>query len=330
MKNLSFVLYVVAIVGCGDNSNPGVDAAGMTDAADMGPPRVLSVTPADGEDSVSAQVNIVVTFSKPMNKVATQAAYQSPDIPPGQVVFSWNETGTELTVDPASDLEYATGADPQTLTARAYAYFISTVAEDLSGNALDQQTNVTFYTLRHVVDQTLAAPDSSLSSSWRSDNTIGTGDCLTQYCVGDSQSAPNRYYVVGLTFDLTRLAPGAVLESATLSSAQNTVSGNPLANLGTLNLEQVSYSVVDAVSQDGLFVAPALASGNPVGVFSTSATPGDRSMNVATQVEASRNQGDSVVQFRLKWTHDSNFDGISDVFTYLPGTTQLTLSYLAP
>jgi hypothetical protein len=52
-------------------------------------PSIVSVTPTDGAVGVSNEQPIVVTFSTPMDRQATERAYQSEGIPSSSVSFSW-------------------------------------------------------------------------------------------------------------------------------------------------------------------------------------------------------------------------------------------------
>jgi hypothetical protein len=72
-------------------------------------PVVVSVSPANGTTGVSANTTIVVTFSKPMDRALTQAAYQSTDLPTANVTFTWDVSDTVMTIKPNAALEYAKG-----------------------------------------------------------------------------------------------------------------------------------------------------------------------------------------------------------------------------
>ena len=69
------------------------------------PPTVSSVSPSDGSTGVSRDADVVVTFSEAMDRTATQGAFslkRGTETIPG--AFSWNETSTVLTFNPASAL----------------------------------------------------------------------------------------------------------------------------------------------------------------------------------------------------------------------------------
>ena len=108
----------------------------VTVASLPAPPTVVSVSPADGSIGVTADAKIIVTFSKPMDQAATQAAYQSADLPSTGVTFDWNAAATEMTVKPNAPLIYATGSDPNAVVAKAYAFRLTSTAKDKTGNAL--------------------------------------------------------------------------------------------------------------------------------------------------------------------------------------------------
>ena len=86
------------------------------------PPRVQSISPADGATDVAVDASVVVNFSEPMN--TSSVSYNiSPN--PGGVTPAWNGAGTQLTLA-HSDFAYST------------AYTVSiTGGTDVDGNGLE-------------------------------------------------------------------------------------------------------------------------------------------------------------------------------------------------
>ena len=172
--------------GCaaGQNCNFGTDclsgdcAGGVCQQGDVDPPTIVSITPSDGATGVEKDANIVIQFSEPMDEVNTEGAYSSTDLPPSSVTFSWNLSSDTLTINPINDLAYASGSDPNTVSALEYAFVITTQARDVAGNTLTVARNSSFYTLREIT-QSLASV-SSLTGDVRDE--IGRASCRERVC----------------------------------------------------------------------------------------------------------------------------------------------------
>ncbi len=176
---------------------------------DTTPPTVASVDPPNGATGVRKDKVITVTFSKPMNQIATQAAYQSADLPSSAVTFTWSADGKIMTIKPNALLQYKETADPND-QAKTYSLIITNTATDVVGNKLNQ-TGLNFSTLKQVKSSNLIrALQFSLDSS-------GT-DILDCYvvCVGDSSK--NNEFRGFFVFNLTQ-GP-ADLNSSSLISAR--------------------------------------------------------------------------------------------------------------
>jgi hypothetical protein len=133
---------------CNANQPETCDAAGAWQASDgdCTPPTILSITPSNNATGVRKDAVIVVTFSEPMNRQTTEAAFSSPNLP--AVKFSWNASGTIATITPTSPLDYAAGEVPST-AAKAYSFSFGTVATDVAGNRLAAHSHG-FSTLRRL------------------------------------------------------------------------------------------------------------------------------------------------------------------------------------
>lgn len=125
-----------------------VTVEGSTDTT---PPTLLAVSPSNGATGVAKDTTITLTFSEPMKKAETQAAYQSgsPGLRPGEVSFEWNTGGTVLTIQPNAPLGYASGTDPDATPALGYAFNLTDAATDLAGNKLAPLASE-FKTLRQI------------------------------------------------------------------------------------------------------------------------------------------------------------------------------------
>jgi PKD repeat protein len=153
-------------------------------------PKIVSVSPTAGQKGVKSDAVIVITFDEPMNKTATQGAFQSADL--GLVIFSWNTAGTLLTLKPSVALTYATGS-----TAKRYGYLLSG-AKDVAGNVL-ADSSYSFDTLRRVPNIFKSVP--TIDGTASSDATVTRSSFSTQ--VGDDDKDVVKKTL--LSFDLSSL-----------------------------------------------------------------------------------------------------------------------------
>lgn len=301
----------------GGAGNSGGSGAGPGD--DLDPPTIVSVSPSDGSVGVTADTDLVIEFSEPMDKVATQASYQSADIPSGGVTFSWNAEGTILTIDPVADLAYATGPTPDAVAAASFSFTISQVAADEAGNALAEPATTTFDTLRRI--EHALEPIPSLCGLVRSD----TGLVGTSTWVGDTSG--NGQYKGFATMDIAPLPENIVLfEEATLRLDQlSSGLGNPYAGLGGLvNVQHVLYPVKNLAA---LSVAPL----SLAGVLSTNQVEEYKEVAVLAQVEedyAEREARLNRSQYRLEFPVVTDFDETADVAIFHSATSELVVRYL--
>lgn len=91
---LASVLIVLALAGCGlSSTTPAPTPTPTTPTTptpepDTTPPTVVSISPANGATAIESDANIIITFSEGMDQAATEAAYQSADLPTSEVSFS--------------------------------------------------------------------------------------------------------------------------------------------------------------------------------------------------------------------------------------------------
>jgi hypothetical protein len=155
--------------------------AGPTDTT---APTIASVSPTEGAAEVDPAGKVSVTFTEPMNRQATQAAFSL--TPTGQPTakvsgsFSWN--GNTMTFDPASDLAKGT----------AYTATVESDATDPAGNGLSAEKSWNFTTKRTTPVTAFPSATTILSGSPRS----GTSSRLA----GDD----NSYYQVNSSSATTR------------------------------------------------------------------------------------------------------------------------------
>ncbi len=295
---------------------------GTPDLPDTTPPRVVSVSPADDASGVVADANLVVTFSEPMDRVTTQAAYQSADILPSTVTFSWNATSTVLTINPVSDLEYAEVLDPR-LPARLYSASITTTAEDESGNRLARDFEWSFGTMRRV-SQLLSVPVANVFEVYSSlGSRTGCQTASTTYA-GDNIDNTGVFMFVSV--DIRALPEGiAQWEGATLSGVQSYAVDAPYL-LGSLRAYHLSVFPPESVT----WATPVL---RPLGAFSSNDSVGARSVNVLPALaddysqRVARNQ---LSQYRLSFDDMTDGNSNVDLATFTCGGFYLTARYVIP
>lgn len=287
-------------------------------------PFIVSVSPANGAVGVESDALLVITFSEPMDREATESAYLSEDLPSGDVTFTWNEDSTVLTITPNLPLLLAAGGDPAAVTALDYTYVVSDLARDAQGEALLARA-FSFSTARQITQAYAAIQDRDLTGNFRGNGNYGNGDCArnqTTVCIGDSANPADFQFRGFLSFDLREL-PSDIkrLEMAELSFEVEDTNGNAFNSLGDLLAEHVDFELIDA---DAFEVEP-LAS---FGVVATAASQGsliefDVSDAILADVAAQR-----VTQLRLRFQQDTDEDGNADMIISDWSTQQIRVVFL--
>jgi Bacterial Ig-like domain len=245
MKALALCCSIL-LASCGNG------ASGTTPTPTPVPtaPTVMSVSPADGVKGVAADARIVVTFSQPMDQLATQAAYQSDSLPTSGVTFDWDSAGMVMTITPNAPLAYARGTSTS-VTAKRYDFNLTSVARDRVGTAL-VPLSVGFTTLRDIT-VTLGS-QADLSGTLRIDGTVtGLVPKTSKLTVGDSFN--NTGFRSLLSFDLSGIPtglPASDLRLATFQLFKNGVGGDPYLYLnppcsGTVQCDEYATVHLDHV-----------------------------------------------------------------------------------
>lgn len=196
--------------------------------ADTTKPSAVSSAPGTNEMGVARNANISITFSEPMNKAATQAAF-SITSPAGFTTgaYSWSADGRTMTFNPQGTFAFG----------QPVAWRVTTDAQDLAGNALTQAISRGFYVVRQgtLVLEAMPALDGHITSA----GTVSTG--ASMLFVGDSVNVPS--YRGFLSFDLNALPENLLrVTNASLYVFLHAKNGDPVANLGgAAKLERVSY-----------------------------------------------------------------------------------------
>lgn len=302
-------------------------------------PTVISVDPPNGATGVAKDKSIVITFSEKMDQLATQAAYQSADLPASAVTFNWDAEGTTLTIKPNSPLVYASGSST-TIAAKTYALSVSSTAKDVAGNSLAPLSS-SFSTLKAI--------STSFSGEKVRDGTVTQSGFVntngTTLVVGDNtaNSAMRGFF----SFDLTSIPGDAVsIASATITIFKQTLRGAPYTALNpctnpTLCLPYVAMSLEHVSYGDGLtaedFNTPSLA--DLGGIDNTfKPTSGSLSADVTATVQndlANRAARGNRSQYRLSFPLATNNDSIEDDVSLVTGDSstnqpRLEVVYLIP
>ncbi len=257
-----------------------------------------------------------------MDKAATQAGYQSVDLPAAAVTFEWNAAGDELTITPNAPLAYAEGTDPGSTEALSYSFTLTTAAESEQGEALPEDTEVSFSTLRRLSQD--FEDDPLLSGRVRD---LGGATLLGgSYLLGDaSNNDVGRGFV---SFDVSLLAEGPVtVETANFHARWSQQIGNPFIDLGAVVYQHVAYDTFD----NALFDTPGIGAAD--GLFGT-ALEDEVDRDVTSVVETVLSDAatyEQRVQFRMLWFFsETDGDGQNDGVTLIASDLGLELTYLAP
>jgi hypothetical protein len=279
-----------------------------TPPADVTSPSVLSVSPSIDASGVKADQPIVITFSEPMSQGATQAAYQSADLPASSVSFLWNSDSTTLTLKPKAPLEYAMG-EAGTDFARApqakrYVFQVGPMATDIAGNALALFSS-SFTTLRRV-GMEFRGPigmDGAVDSQGLVDASSGFIN------IGDGVNDEQKKGF--FSFDIRALPVEiSAIESAIMRIYHSTGTGTS-ASLGNLTVEHVTYTSLVPI----LFSSPSLAKLNTFPLVPTD-TYGETLVTDAFRkdVELRASQA-SRSQYRLAFDTPTDSDKVADYVT---------------
>ncbi len=210
---------------------------------DTTPPSIVSITPGNGAVGISKDVKIKLKFSETMNKIATELAYVSTDMP--SVQFTWSENDTTLEIDPAGDLNY-------TLSGKEYSFNLGAAATDLAGNALSPISS-TFRTFKEL-NATLKS-DATRDGWVRSDSEFDIAG--TRLYIGDSTLVDNAQYKSYLSFDLSSLEATGLTTSDRLTSAKlrlfqgDAPDGSPYTNLALNGKKLIATHVSYGSSLNG-------------------------------------------------------------------------------
>jgi hypothetical protein len=309
--------------GAGGSPDGEGGEGGSAPPPDTTAPTIVSVSPEDGVNGVRADADLVITFSEPMDRVSTQAAYQSADIPAGAVTFSWNSDSSVLTVNPNSDLAYADGNDLN-VVARSFAAQVTDTAEDEAGNRLASNFDWSFRTLRRIT-QTFST--GTIHNVRSSDTTLGipcTSISPLTY-VGDRADNVGLHLLI--TRDISALPEGIVeWEVATLSSNQVESEQSVFDDFGLILTHHVSLLPPTTATWSSSTL-------RALGQYSNSPAAGARSVNVRDALADDyehRSERQQTSQYRIGFERTTDGDSVADAVSFNCPSWVLTSQYLIP
>lgn len=284
------------------------------DEADTTAPNIVSTFPEDEATGVFAEDIIVIEFSEPMDQEATEASYVSLELPATDVGFSWNEDGTQLTITPNEDLEYAAGWVPENVTANHFEYVLAG-AKDLAGNLLEN-SQVGFDTARLIL---ATAPLIDIASG-----SIQMSSGSTQATIGAGDTSDGEYYRGYASFELPAL-PGDRLDILVqFQTQQSYVDGAPFTNLVTedhgLCLMAAAFSNAEEVQQYEISA--------PIADLSNDPELGARIVDVTEVVESLYENEANWAQFIIEFANPTDGAVDGDMVHFDNAQTWLAIGYL--
>ena len=275
--------------------------------ADTTPPTVNAIDPNDGAIGVLDDQTIVIMFSEQMDQAATEAAYESEDLPPTDVTFSWNVDSTILTIQPNDFLEYAAGDDPS-IEAITYSFSIASTATDVAGNSLGA-FNSSFSTLKVIVTSIYATADLDGEVLGVS-NAIAISDSAV-IRVGTTGDSLLRGF---LSFDLSDIPANIVADEARLIINKEGVTDNPY-EFSDMTLDHVIYGG-DLSGDD--YDTPVLSD---LGIFDSASEPatGYLARDVTSALNddlSNREVRDNRSQYRLRFPISDGEKGPPDYVSF--------------
>jgi hypothetical protein len=292
---------------------------------DTDPPFVVSVSPEDGAIGVRADTDIVITFNEPMDRGEAEKGYESVELPPSAVTFSWSMGGRVLTVHPNEPLLYGTpmaggtSAEPP----KIYGIAMTTVARDEAGNRMAAEKAFSFQTLRKIQRQ-LAVPAIRrvvLSPSGVSFAPIACDGNVDDF-IGDGEG--NLGFGLLATFSTT-VSPAYELPEDLLSATFAFSGDPPLTGFGALHAFRVRVPVLPDDAEWAMTGEEELTLTSTSTGTSTNAWSADvRSGFVADLAE----RDDGSTQYYVRYELPTNDDNTEQAQQILCASVRVTLGYL--
>lgn len=274
-------------------------------------PLVLSTSPANNSISIPKGSNIVMTFSMPMNKTATEGAISANPSITG--AFSWDGTSKTMTWNPSADLQAST----------KYWINISTAAKSQGGINLPSQYTFSFTTAG-------GTPTPPTVTNTNPTNGANNVPVTTTIAITFSK-AMNK----SVTEPAVSASPSITWTPA-WTSGDTIATFTPSANLQAGTLYTVTITTA-AKSADGANMASqyqfsfTTASGPaPPTVTSTSPTNNSNNIPVNTKISITfslamdKTVTEGAISANPSITGSFAWDGASKIATWTPGTNLQT------
>ncbi|WP_257453532.1 Ig-like domain-containing protein [Archangium lipolyticum] len=212
-----------------------------SNAPDLTRPQLTGYSPSHTQTGLSRSTSISVSFSEPMDKANTQAAFAiaSPSGVAGD--FTWSADGRTMTFTPASGLAYGTDIN----------WSLDASARDLAGNTLGTGINASFRIIRQLTaDLPVVAGNDGYAIFDISRKTYRVNIPSTTYRLGldfdfEGGTATTFYPLadmIFLTFDLGQLpADLSSIKDASLNVYISTFDSDPFTRFGDMNVSSVNY-----------------------------------------------------------------------------------------
>ena len=139
----------------------GYQSTFKTGQGDKKPPTIIGIIPTSGAEDVFVEENIVITFSEAMNKSSVQNSFSITQ-GVGQLGFAWDNENKTLKVTHSE--RFAEETD--------YTITVSTLAEDMSGNALEASVSSSFSTVEAAAPSVIVEPGIKLLTDVTVNTTI--------------------------------------------------------------------------------------------------------------------------------------------------------------
>ncbi|WP_457630340.1 Ig-like domain-containing protein [Oceanithermus sp.] len=262
-------------------------------------PEVVSLYPQDGFHGFRKDDVITIEFSEPVDINSFLAAYSSTSdgLMPDQISYRFADGGKKIFIYPGKPLGYSPDD--------SYVYYgfeVGTELTDLAGNHLARPLKVTFSTMRTLQTEVLSEAEF--------DGAASSGSVVNNFpliAVGDNTSdAPLRGF---LSFPFPEENDGVL--GGTLRLYVPQIDGAPFADLGRLVLEPVDLGVeLDPSDFGAVALAPGLEDDG-----TGWAAGSDHSYDVGDWVRQADAGGRERLQVRLRFTTDTDSDGLADLVT---------------
>lgn len=286
-------------------------------------PSLKQITPADSTKGVAPAANIVLTFSKEMDKASVKQAFEVAPAVPGAI--TWDASGKVMTFNPTADFAY--GTDVQ--------WTLAKTAKDAQGYALAKSYSGDFKVIRRSTTTLYSQPGADGTVYAPPVNVLGPRAIAdgVSFKVGSWQRGFVSFDLSKLPADLTRL------EAAVFAINQTGHTPGAYVSTGNLVMKSVTYGFLDAGDW-----------GKPANQFcllgpcadmqvtlSTNALDGWKTADVLGMVNidwANRETRNHLSQFRLQFTTENTGSGPDHSATFGSGAAalkpSLKITYLHP